>query len=152
MKFGPLRERLRVCLFGEILEKTKNLWEKVRRKNFLKSIWLERREEKKNSGAGCFLPCALKSFLPKIRRKENWHVFWDKNVPLCYFRLLKFFSSSLFSTFLYRATFLLLISEPTSFDFSFQKIQTMLLEHYQTVPYYLKIKISFNYLFLLLIF
>ena len=144
MKFGPLRARLRVCLFGEILGKTENLWEKVRRKNFLKDIWLERREEKKIVELDVFSPCALKSFLSKIRRKENWHVFWDKNVPLCYF-LLNFFSSSLFSTFLYWATFLLLISEPTSLDFSFVVVDVVVFFFFSCFTHFFMIFFFFFY-------
>ena len=47
---------LRVCLFGEILERMKNLEEKSREKEVLVAVWLGGGREKNVIEFRCFLP------------------------------------------------------------------------------------------------
>ena len=56
-----------MCLFGGEIGWMKNFREKMGRKTFLVGVWLERGDEKKLVGLGCFLPRITKMFSPKWR-------------------------------------------------------------------------------------
>ena len=64
-------EATSVFVWRDFRKNGKFMRESEEEKLFKGHLVRKERRKKKNSGAGCFLPCALKSFLPKIRRKEN---------------------------------------------------------------------------------
>ena len=60
---------LRVCLFGEILERMENLGEKSREKEVLVADWLGGGEEKNVIGFRCFFFGLTKMFSPQNGEK-----------------------------------------------------------------------------------
>ena len=62
---------LRACLFGEILERMKNLSKKSGEKEVLVVVWLGEREKKKVIGSWYFLLKLIKMFSPKLGKESN---------------------------------------------------------------------------------
>ena len=63
-KIHSTKHTLRVCLFGGILGRMKNLGEKGGENEVLVSVWLEGREKKNGVRPGCFLLGTTKIFSP----------------------------------------------------------------------------------------
>ena len=96
---------LRVCLFRGEIRWMKNFGKKMKRENFLKSVWLGGGEKKKCDGVQVFFLRTLQN-AEKIGKESVCDLFYEQKCPSCFPRQqwLSFFSFFNFFIFCFLGT------------------------------------------------